>query len=52
MSAKMSRRKLLRKGSEAIVAGSVGTCAAAVAGSIPTAAAAGGTPVPAKGVDY
>ena len=52
MSAKMSRRKLLRKGSEAIVAGSIGTCAAAVAGSIPTAAAAGGTPVPAKGVDY
>ncbi|HXT26423.1 MAG TPA: aminotransferase class V-fold PLP-dependent enzyme [Candidatus Eisenbacteria bacterium] len=52
MSAKMSRRKLLRKGSEAIVAGSIGTCAAAVAGSIPTAAAAGGTPVPTKGVDY
>jgi len=51
MSAKMSRRKLLRKGSEAIVAGSIGTCAAAVAGSIPVAAA-GATPVPAKGVDY
>src|ERR1700751_88262 len=52
MSAKMSRRKLLRKGSEAIVAGSVGACATMVAGSIPVAVAAGATPVPAKSVDY
>lgn len=51
MSAKMSRRKLLRKGSEAIVAGSVGAYAAAVSGAIPVAAV-GATPVPAKGVDY
>ena len=51
MSAKMSRRKLLRKGSEAIVAGSVGACATMVTGSIPVAVAAGATP-PAKGVDY
>jgi uncharacterized pyridoxal phosphate-dependent enzyme len=52
MSAKMSRRKLLRKGSEVIVAGSVGACAAVVKGSIPVAAYAGTAPVPAKGVDY
>src|SRR6201987_5165372 len=52
MSAKMSRRKLLRKGSEAIVAGSVGACATMVAGSIPVAVAAGAAAVPAKGADY
>jgi len=52
MSAKMSRRKLLRKGSEAIVAGSVGACATMVTGSIPVAVAAGAAPLPAKGVDY
>jgi L-seryl-tRNA(Ser) seleniumtransferase len=52
MSAKMSRRKLLRKGSEAIVAGSVGACATLITGSIPVAVAAGAIPVPAKGVDY
>jgi uncharacterized pyridoxal phosphate-dependent enzyme len=52
MSAKMSRRKLLRKGSQAIVAGSVGACATMVTGSIPVAVAAGATPLPAKGVDY
>jgi L-seryl-tRNA(Ser) seleniumtransferase len=51
MSARMSRRKLLRKGSEAIVAGSVGACATMVTGSIPVAVAAG-APAPAKGVDY
>jgi uncharacterized pyridoxal phosphate-dependent enzyme len=51
MSLKMSRRKLLRKGSEAIVAGSVGACAAAVTGAIP-AAMAGTAPAPAKGLDY
>jgi len=51
MPEKISRRKLLRKGSEAIVAGSVGACAAAVSGAVPTAiaAAAPGSP---KGVDY
>jgi L-seryl-tRNA(Ser) seleniumtransferase len=47
MPKKMSRRKLLRKGSEAIVAGGVGAYAAAVAGAPPAAAAA-----TAKGVDY
>jgi L-seryl-tRNA(Ser) seleniumtransferase len=52
MATKMSRRKLLRKGSEAIVAGSVGACAAVVTGAIPVAAAVGATPVPTKGVDY
>jgi len=52
MSAKMSRRKLLRKGSEAIVAGSVGACATLVTGAIPVAVAVGASPVPAKGVDY
>ncbi|HEU0369726.1 MAG TPA: hypothetical protein VFR42_10970, partial [Candidatus Acidoferrum sp.] len=52
MSAKMSRRKLLRQGSEAVVAGSVGACATMITGSIPLAVAAGATPVPAKGVDY
>jgi len=51
MSVKMSRRKLLRKGSEAIVAGSVGACAAAVTGAIP-AATAGAAPAPTKGLDY
>ncbi len=34
MPEKMSRRRLLRKGSEAIVAGGVGACAAAVAGAV------------------
>jgi len=48
---KISRRKLLRKGSEAIVAGSVGACAAAVSGAVPTASAAA-APGSAKGVDY
>jgi uncharacterized pyridoxal phosphate-dependent enzyme len=52
MFAKMSRRKLLRKGSEAIVAGGVGACATMVTGSIPVAVAAGANPVPAKGVNY
>jgi len=44
---KMNRRKLLRKGSEAIVAGGVGAYAAAVAGALPATAAP-----TAKGVDY
>jgi L-seryl-tRNA(Ser) seleniumtransferase len=53
MPEKMSRRKLLRKGSEALVAGGVGACAATIAGVVP----ANATPVPAaaataKGVDY
>src|ERR1700751_5090656 len=47
MPEKMSRRKLLRKGSEAIVAGGVGACAEAVAGAVPVTEA-----VAAKGVDY
>src|SRR5499425_1466645 len=47
MPEKMSRRRLLRTGSEAIVAGGVGACAAAVAGAVPATAAA-----VAKGVDY
>jgi uncharacterized pyridoxal phosphate-dependent enzyme len=51
MPEKMSRRNLLRRGSEAIVAGSVGACAAAVTGAVPVTAA-GTTPVAAKGVDY
>jgi L-seryl-tRNA(Ser) seleniumtransferase len=51
MPEKMSRRKLLRKGADAIVAGSVGACAAAVTGAVP-GIAAGNTPVAAKGVDY
>ncbi len=51
MPEKMSRRKLLRKGSEAIVAGSVGAYAAAAAGAIP-ATAAFVAPAAAKGVDY
>src|ERR1043166_1228528 len=50
MPEKISRRKLLRKGSEAIVAGSVGACAAAVAGAGPATDAA--APRSAKGVDY
>ena len=50
MPEKMSRRKLLRKGSEAIVAGGVGACAAAVAGVPATAAVA--VPAAATGVDY
>ena len=51
MPEKMSRRKLLRKGSEAIVAGGVGACAAAVAGVVPVTAAVA-APAAAKGVDY
>ncbi len=51
MPEKMSRRKLLRKGSEAIVAGGVGACAAAVAGAVPATAAVA-APAAAKGVDY
>jgi L-seryl-tRNA(Ser) seleniumtransferase len=51
MPEKMSRRKLLRKGTEAIVAGSVGACAAAAAGAIPATAAAA-APAAARGVDY
>jgi uncharacterized pyridoxal phosphate-dependent enzyme len=51
MPEKMSRRKLLRKGTEAIVAGSVGACAAAAAGAIPATAAAA-APAAATGVDY
>jgi L-seryl-tRNA(Ser) seleniumtransferase len=51
MPEKMSRRKLLRKGSGAIVAGGVGACAAAVAGAVPTTAAVA-APAAAKGVDY
>ena len=48
MPEKMSRRKLLRKGSEAIVAGSVGAYAAA---AIPATAAVN-APAAATGVDY
>ena len=51
MPEKMSRRKLLRKGSEAIVAGGVGACAAAVAGAVPATAALV-APAAANGVDY
>jgi L-seryl-tRNA(Ser) seleniumtransferase len=51
MPEKMSRRKLLRKGSEAIVAGGVGACAAAVAGAVPVTAALA-APAATKGVDY
>ena len=51
MPEKMSRRKLLRKGSEAIVAGGVGACAAAVAGAVPSTAAVAALDR-AKGVDY
>ena len=51
MPEKMSRRKLLHKGSEAIVAGGVGACAAAVAGAVPVTAAVA-APAAAKGVDY
>ena len=51
MPEQMSRRKLLRKGSEAIVAGGVGACAAAVAGAVPGTAPAAG-PAAAIGVDY
>jgi len=40
MSEKMSRRKLLRRGSEAMVAGGVGAYAAAVGGVSTTAAVA------------
>ena len=47
MPEKMGRRKLLREGTEAIVAGGVGAYAAAVAGAPPATAA-----VTAKGVDY
>ena len=51
MPEKMSRRKLLRKGSEAIVAGGVGACAAAVAGTVPATAAVAAVDA-AKGLDY
>jgi uncharacterized pyridoxal phosphate-dependent enzyme len=51
MPEKMSRRKLLCKGSEAIVAGGVGACAAAVAGAVPATAAVGARAA-ATGVDY
>ena len=51
MPEQMSRRKLLRKGSEAIVAGGVGACAAAVAGAVPATAAVA-VPAAATGVDY
>lgn len=51
MPEKMSRRKLLRKGSEAIVAGSVGAYAAAVAGAVPATSAVA-APAAAAGVDY
>jgi uncharacterized pyridoxal phosphate-dependent enzyme len=47
----MSRRKLLRKGSEAIVAGGVGACAAAMVGAAPATAAVA-APAAAKGLDY
>jgi uncharacterized pyridoxal phosphate-dependent enzyme len=47
MSEKMSRRKLLRKGSRAVVAGGVGAYAAAM--GVPAAEA---LPAAAKGVDY
>jgi uncharacterized pyridoxal phosphate-dependent enzyme len=50
MPEKMSRRKLLRKGSEAIVAGGVGACAAAVAAAVPARATA--APALVSGVDY
>ena len=52
MPEKMSRRKLLRKGSEAIVAGGVGACAAAVASAVPATAGVVAAPAAAKGVDY
>ena len=48
MSEKLSRRKLLGKGSRAILAGSVGICAASVLSASEPAAA----PAPVKGVDY
>ena len=51
MSEKMSRRKLLRKGSEAIVAGGIGAYAGAVAGTVPATTAAA-APAVASGVDY
>ena len=51
MPEKMSRRKLLRKGSEAIVAGGVGAYAAAAAGAIPVTTAVA-APAAASGVDY
>lgn len=47
----MSRRKLLRQGSEAMVAGGVGAYAAAVAGGVSATAAVAG-PLAVKGVDY
>jgi len=50
MPEKMSRRKLLHKGSEAILAGTAGACAAAVTGA--DAATSAGTSVAAKTVDY
>ena len=51
MPEKMSRRKLLRKGAEAIVAGGVGAYAATRIGAVPATAAVAGAAAP-KGVDY
>ena len=51
MPEKMTRRKLLRQGSEVIAAGGVATCAAALAGAVPASAAAVAPAAP-KGVDY
>jgi len=45
----MSRRKLLRKGSEAIVAGGLSAYATVVGGAVPAVAVA---PAAAKGVGY
>ena len=50
MPEKMSRRKLLRQGSEALAAGGVAACAATIAGAVPATAAA--APAAPKGVDY
>jgi uncharacterized pyridoxal phosphate-dependent enzyme len=49
MPERMTRRKLLRTGSEALVVGGVGACAAAVGAAVPATAAA---TAPATGVDY
>jgi L-seryl-tRNA(Ser) seleniumtransferase len=51
MPEKISRRKLLRQGSEVIAAGSVAACAAAVSAAVPATVAAA-APAAAKGVDY
>jgi uncharacterized pyridoxal phosphate-dependent enzyme len=51
MPEKMSRRKLLRQGSEVILAGGVGACAATVAGGVPATVAVA-APAAVKGVDY